>query len=444
MTKDVAEMTMADTTYRMIGVSVENVQKCVAFEWADDGRPVVHIMGGNGAGKSSILTAIQIALGGGKLVPEEVMRQGARTWRSEVVLKTADGDETLTVVRTGRSNNTGTLSITTQANTRIASPQALLDMLVSTLALDPLLFLAAKATDQQDMLMRATGIEFDAKAHEAARKKHYDDRTTINRERMRVGAEAKALGDLTEAKEVAAEKPIFITDLTAKAEDAAAQNAAVAIAQQSLDNAHERLLSLQAGVKEMAAKLEQRQAECAVAADAFIKQGADVGRMECVDAGDLTLAVTDAQVHNHKIAIAESCVAKWAELKDWDAQSQAETNNLERLDAFKAKTLAAAQMPVEGLEFSDNGLLYNGVPLAQASTGESMTVAIRVAIAMHPKLRVLFIDEGSVLDDEHMALVANVAEEHDLLVWINSVRTDRPGLLIEDGVCRGETAVADN
>ena len=202
MSKDLATA-MADTTYRMVRVSVENVKKCVAFDWEDDGRPVVHVTGENGAGKSSILTAIQIALGGGKLVPEEVMRQGARTWRSEVMLKTADGDETLTVVRTGRSNNTGSLSITTQENTRITSPQALLDMLVSTLALDPLLFLAAKPKDQQDMLMRASGIEFDEAAHQARYKVHYDTRTCINRDRMRVKREASALGDLTAAQKLA-------------------------------------------------------------------------------------------------------------------------------------------------------------------------------------------------------------------------------------------------
>jgi hypothetical protein len=109
----------------------------------------------------------------------------------------------------------------------------------------------------------------------------------------------------------------------------------------------------------------------------------------------------------------------------------------ERIDGRKkAKTdaIAGAKMPVDGLSFGDGMVMFNGFPLDQASAAEKLRVSFAVAMAMNPKLRVVLIRDGSLLDEDSMALVEQMADAHDYQVFVEIVRKDSPvGVVIEDG-----------
>ena len=110
------------------------------------------------------------------------------------------------------------------------------------------------------------------------------------------------------------------------------------------------------------------------------------------------------------------------------------TERLEALDKTKAKALEAATFPVVGLGFDDTGVTYQGVPFSQASSAEQIRVSVAMAMAMNPKLRVLRIKDGSLLDADAMeALRAQVAE-NDFQLWVERVgNADDGAILIEDG-----------
>ena len=111
------------------------------------------------------------------------------------------------------------------------------------------------------------------------------------------------------------------------------------------------------------------------------------------------------------------------------------TEGLEALDKTKAKALEAATFPVVGLGFDDTGVTYQGVPFSQASSAEQIRVSVAMAMAMNPKLRVLRIKDGSLLDAETLeALRAQVAE-NDFQLWLEVVTTSTEGgaVIIEDG-----------
>ena len=82
---------------------------------------------------------------------------------------------------------------------------------------------------------------------------------------------------------------------------------------------------------------------------------------------------------------------------------------IEAIDAEKAKTIAAADMPVTGLGFGDGCVTFDGLPLEQASDAQP-EISMAIAAAMNPKLRVLRIRDGSLLDDDALARVAAWAE----------------------------------
>jgi hypothetical protein len=65
---------------------------------------------------------------------------------------------------------------------------------------------------------------------------------------------------------------------------------------------------------------------------------------------------------------------------------------------------------------------------------------LAIAMASNPKLRVIRIKDGSLLDDDALALVAQTAEQHDYQVLMERVGTGDPGaIIIEDGQVKEAT-----
>jgi hypothetical protein len=101
-------------------------------------------------------------------------------------------------------------------------------------------------------------------------------------------------------------------------------------------------------------------------------------------------------------------------------------------------------MPVDGLSFGTDEVLYNGLPLAQASSAEQLRVSVAIAMAANPKLRVLRIKDGSLLDEYSLQTLADTAEMNDFQIWIERVDTSGSvGVVMEDGNARIAGASTD-
>jgi alpha-D-ribose 1-methylphosphonate 5-triphosphate synthase subunit PhnL len=110
------------------------------------------------------------------------------------------------------------------------------------------------------------------------------------------------------------------------------------------------------------------------------------------------------------------------------------TEKLEAIEKQKAELLAKAPFPVPGLAFDDSGVLYQGIPFAQASGAEQLRVSVAMGIAMNPTLKVLLIRDGSLLDETNLEMIAQMAAEADAQVWLERVgKGDEVSVVIEDG-----------
>src|SRR5690606_15287184 len=100
----------------------------------------------------------------------------------------------------------------------------------------------------------------------------------------------------------------------------------------------------------------------------------------------------------------------------------------------KAKAIAAANLPVPGLSFDADAVTLNGVPFDQGSDAEQLRASVAIAAALNPKLRVIRIRDGSLLDEDGLQLVAELAEQQDMQVWIERVdASGKVGFVIDDG-----------
>jgi hypothetical protein len=116
------------------------------------------------------------------------------------------------------------------------------------------------------------------------------------------------------------------------------------------------------------------------------------------------------------------------------AESTRLTQYLEEVDSYKASVIAAAKMPIAGLGFDEDGVTYQDVPFKQASAAEQLRVSVAMAMALNPQIRVVRITDGSLLDNDNLQLITDMAAANDMQVWIERVSdTGDVGIVIEDG-----------
>ena len=79
-------------------------------------------------------------------------------------------------------------------------------------------------------------------------------------------------------------------------------------------------------------------------------------------------------------------------------------------------------------------VLVDGLPFAQAAASRKIRVSVALAMALNPKIRVIRIMDGSLLDEDAMKTVYEMAVERDFQVWLETVDSGAPGaIVIEDG-----------
>jgi len=99
--------------------------------------------------------------------------------------------------------------------------------------------------------------------------------------------------------------------------------------------------------------------------------------------------------------------------------------------------LSEAKFPVAGLSFDESGVTFNGLPFAQSSGAEQLRASVAIAMAMNPKLKVLLCRDGSLLDDDSLALLSQIVEDNGYQLWLERVGTGAEcSVIIEDGAVK--------
>lgn len=414
---------------KIISLQTENIKCLKAVEITPAGQSI-EIAGKNGQGKSSVLDSIFYALGGKSGVCERPIRDGESAAAVRVEL------DDYIVTRTFTASGGGSLKITARDETKITSPQALLDNLVGTLTFDPLSF--AKMDSRASVLRKLVGLDFTEIDAEAAL--IYDKRTEVNRQSSRLVAQRDALKFPAETPDAG----VDVGELVAKRQEADRHNrvnqsrrAELARLNSCRNDRVQQIESLQKQIADLKAQLD-------VAADSLTNLDQTIAKVgqECSALQDQDLSVFDAQITNAgKINEAVRNKAEFnrinLELDALRIESNRATDQLSKIEKIKEERLAKAKFPVEGLGFSSSGTVtFNGVPFEQISTAERLRVSAAIGIALNPKLRVMLIRDGSVLDDEALGALKFFASQHDTQLWIERVGKlsgELPGVIIEDG-----------
>lgn len=406
---------------KIIQFSAENVKRLKAVEITPDGTMQV-ITGKNAAGKSSVLDAIWLALGGGAALKATTkpIRKGEE--RAKVRLDLGD----LVVTRSWTASGT-VLKVENAEGAKYGSPQGVLDALVGRLSFDPLEFTRLAPRAQVAALLDLVDLDIDLEAIATERQRAYQERTEIGRDIKILEGNLAALGE--QVGEVP-ETEVSVSELARAFGDANAKYADLAQADRVVTTAQEAHVKTQA-------QLRAAQADASAAETALLDAKGALAALVVAplpDLNEIQTQMDNAEATNAAVRRNGERRNVTRALGQARETSDGYTAAISKIDADKAAALSAAKFPVEGLTFDEDGVIYQGVPFSQASAAEQIRVSLGMAMALNPKLRVIRINDGSLLDADGMEQVAKMAAEHDYQVWVERVSDGSGvGVVIEDG-----------
>lgn len=445
---------------KVVEFSAENFKKLRVVEISPKGH-VVELTGKTGQGKTSVLDAVWAGLVGKRATPDKPVRRGAQKAKIKIGL----GEERTEILVTRKIGVDGTQQLEVEyvdPKTRPSgTPQALLDELFSELTFDPMAFvrMPTKSKDKAvksklDVLKSVVKLDVDLDELAAADKVDFEERTEKLRETRALQSQLETISvqaGLPKAKVNDAAILTQISDADGINRKAYATNEKKRMAIAVVETKGREHLALQEHLLQTARKIDdlRKQVDEAVglfdslsareqiaAADRNLAEieAAAMESGQFVDVSELGEQLKQAQIINREIEKRDRYEAIKAQRETAQKRAEVLTRQIEARAEKKTSAFEKATLPVDGLTFDEEGVLYNGVPIEQAGGAEQIRVSTALAMAMNHKLRILRIDNGESMDEDDMGVIAEMAAEHDYQLWISRVDSSgKVGIVIEDG-----------
>lgn len=419
---------------KILKLSSRNVKRLSAVEITPDGAVVV-IGGKNGAGKSSVLDSITYALAGGDSLPKMPVRRGEDKARVRLDL----GDYVVT--RTFTAAGGTSLAITGKDGLKFSSPQALLDGLTGKLTFDPLEFSRQRPAQQAETLRALVGL--DLRAVEQQEAKLFDERAVANR--MLKEAEG-ALARTPRPAEGQSRTPASVQAAMNELQEAIKHNQANAKLRADIQQSERNIINFCNQIDDLTLEIERMKKKLSgLEADKGDEEkrletfrGLSITRGKDQEVALIQARCQSIEADNAKVAQAQRYDEAVKAVEEARKAPERLEGQLEGVRSAKAKAIRSAKFPIEGLSLEATGVTMNGIPFEQCSSAEQLRVSVAIGLALNPKLKVLLIRDGSLLDEDSLKLVADMAAAAKAQVWIERVEeTGTVSVIIEDGHVKG-------
>lgn len=436
---------------KIIELRAENVKNLKVIEIkAGD----VNILEGkNGAGKSSILDSIFMALTGGKV--ERPIREGQEKGNIVVDL----GDYIVKKIFTSTGER---LEVLSPEGAKYPSPQTMLNKILGKLAFDPLSFSKMEKNAQRGLLKQLVGLDFSAL--DTKRNNLYNERLFKGRELNNLEGTLSSLKEYSDIpeNEISLNEEIAKVESLEKEQDLCSKiiNQKESFSKEIDDNnieiEHQRKLystqieNNEEKIKELNKQVMalqkvtgilivelQEKIQTSERANHNLKNLAD----SLIIPDDKTEIINQAKenlktVEETNVKIREN--KKFKIVQEKINEKQLESKNLkteiEKIDEEKVEKIKSCKFPIYGLGIDDETVLYNGRPFSMLSTGEQLKISTAIAMTLNPTLKIIILREGSLLDKDGLQLIIDMAKEKDYQLWIEKLGDEKTvGIYIEDG-----------
>ena len=404
---------------RFIGLQIEGFKKIKVANFDFDGKKLVPIYGKNGAGKSSVIEAIEVLFKGKTAVKDDIVNNKSE---KAVIIAKIDGY----VIR--RSiNKSGDIQTTVKRSDgkEVAKPQNFLDALAGYF-LDPQEFSNLPGEEKKKHLMNYAGISFteiDSQIKD------------LENERLIVGREIKKIGEVIPVEKV---EPVVLTDLLQKRTELEKWN-------KEQRDQKEKITAADTFIKDLKSEIELKKAELEKLENKLVesekRKEALVPAEEEKPLTEIDKSIKNAEKTNIDAAKYEDYLKKDKDKKDKDTEYKKQTDDIEDLRQFKQDVLKGANLPLNGdLVITDTGLSYKGIPDQNWSDAESIKISAHIAAHFSKDLKAMYIKRGESLDSTSLAELKAFAEENNYQIFCHIV-SDEKGDFDGFYLCDGEIVI---
>jgi len=424
---------------KIVELEIQNMKRIRAVQIRPQGN-VVTLTGANGAGKSSILDAIASVFTGAANLPKEPVRNGETEAFVRLDMGAIVVRREFDVVEDETEKSTLTRLIVESAEgARYPSPQKFIDALYSELTFDPSEFIRMKPKDRLEALRAVAPLDVDADEIDRLNAGDYAKRTEWGRLFNSMKERERAARERVDDSEVT---PIDVDALNAAYNDAVERNAQINSAAATRKARADEIARHKTFIASLDEEIERLQAKRRGVVDSLAQYEAAAAKEKplplLVDTTALALDIKSANEENRRRAHQAGHRAELERTREERVNAEQMVDSLTA--AMQARTkvkegaIARLKMPIEGLAYGDGVIRYNGVPFEQASAAEQLRIAMAIAMAKNPKVRVILVRDASLFDVDSMEAIYAMAAEKDFQVWIEVAEKEgRVGILIEDG-----------
>ena len=408
---------------KIINLQAENIKKITAIEIAPDGN-MVQITGKNGQGKTAVLDSIWWALGGTKPHQPRPIRDGETKATIRLDLGTLIVTREFKKVKDGRI--TTKIMVQNVDGSSFSSPQTMLDNLIDSLSFDPLSFARMDSVAQYHSIKMLVP-DYDFNANERLNKDDYDERASQNR----IANMRKSQADGIEVDENAPTEPIDVTSLMKDLTSTRDKNETIRQQSADKDAIGIRYTDSNADISRLTRQLEI-QKELHESIEKELKEFPEIP--DQADTSEIEEKISNAGTVNETVANLKRRNELLAEHEEARKKSEELTANIKKRTTEMKKAIEDAKMPVSGLSIDDGKVMLDGFPFEQASDAQQLRVSAAIAMRGGHDLRVIRIRDGSLLDEDSLAILQEMADKEDYQVWIERVDSSgKIGFVIEDG-----------
>lgn len=361
---------------QIVRCKVENILGAKDVEFAPNGNGVT-IGGANGQGKSSAIWALVMALGGKGQIPQEPVHKGEEKGSVTIEL------DKFTVTMEVKANRSSTLTVQSSDGAQYRSPQTMLNALFGGLSFDPGEFMKLDQAKRFKTLIELLKID-PSELEEKER--------TLREQRRDVGRDVKILEGKISGRSFhkdAPEEELSVSALVQELEEAQAHNRKrfaqeqeVSAQKQEIRNIAEentrfsqQIAELQQSIKDNEKRREELELESHKLFDSLQPE---------IDCDPLHAKIAGAEETNQKVRENAETERIKSELDAKRKEYEGFTSQIEGLEKEKQQLLSGAELPIEGLSLASGAILYNGVPLEQASESEQWEVSTAMGFALNP------------------------------------------------------------
>ena len=425
---------------KVLEVEIKNIMG-ISYARIHANKNTTTVAGKNGAGKTTLLDSVAMTLGGAREVPELPIKIGEDKGECSVVLSGEGGTSIPWKCRVRRrfwhskdGDIQTTMNIVNEAGLSPKKPQELLDAAINHHVWDPLALLNLKPMQKVAWLKEKFGLDFSE--FDAQRKALYDARTETNRKHK---AAINELDRLPEFENVP-DEPVDVSSITAKIRERQTDIAEHNAKQVALDNHRQAISKYELQISSERATIEEANKRIASYIETIeaLQAKIDLSPELVVPPppiDGLLKELEEAEATNEHVRENQNRLEALKAAEDLKGLAATQTRAIKDIDAKKHAAIASAEIPIEGLQFGEHGLLVNGVPFEQCSRAEQFLSSLRLTFNEDSDFRFAIIRNGSSFDSEQLQVAAQIVEECDGQLIMEIVGEDsKCDILLRDGV----------